>query len=226
MKSNEIAFRRINGRIVPIRVKKGAPSAKASADLKSGAALTAAGASISLGSGELASQLVKKSAQIRKNAKVKFGLGYRGFHRKGFWAGAQGAFDFVGHQFKGSYKRMMKSAATERSLSRGLFKLRNPVLIGGAFLGGSLMAAGLHRLNRQGDKRGVSLPEEIATNAAGIGAAGLGAAFYYRRLGLKSLANVVSFATARMKKSSRPWHIPINFKFKRGGPFKQGTLKF
>lgn len=222
MKSNEIAFRRINGRIVPIRVKKGAPSAKASTDLKQGAALVAGGVASSLVAGEAAARLVKKSAQFRQEAKTLFSLGYRGVKGRGlhFAGSPQASFNFGVNRAKAA--EQVASAVGKRVLSGGLFKLRNVALGAGALIGGSMIAAGLHRLNRQGDKKGVSLPEELATNAAGVAAAGLAAGFYYRRLGVSSLGSLVNLAYSRMKGRAR-MPVPVKFKW-RGG--HQGTLKF
>lgn len=210
--NKDVVFRRIRGRIVPIRKKTN--------DQAVGAALVGAGAATTVAGGEVAARMVQKSAAMRIRAKFDFNRIYSGFKKS---RTGQMAFDF----FKPKKEHMKKAegAVRTRAASARLFKMRNIPLGLGAVLGGALISSGLNKIQgNRGDKK-LSTQEEVAGNTVAGAVAIAGAAFYYRRLGLRNVTFLQSFARARAKGAARPFNIAI--KFKRGGALgKGGTLRF
>jgi hypothetical protein len=205
----EVVFRKIKGRIVPIRRKKADKP-----ELGKAGALGAAGFGIAAAAGEAGAWAVRKAAAMRTEAKIKFGVAHRALRRA--QAGQMG-FDFL--PGVGSRKSAQQAAVKTRIRSRMLFKSRNLILGFGALVGGSVLSQGLERIDDPD-----SIAEGITADVSGGGAvAGVAGAIYYRRLGVKGLGNLFKFTRARMKGMPRSQQIPIKFKSRVTG---QGTLKF
>jgi hypothetical protein len=205
--NKDVIFRRVNGRIIPIRKKTN--------DQATGAALVAAGAGVTVAGSEVAARMVQKSAAMRVKAKFDFNRVYRNFKRS---RTGQMTFGF----FKPKKEAMSgaRGAVKTRAAAAQLFKARKIPLGLGAALGAALIGAGLDKFQKD-----QSTAEEVATNTvAGAVATGAGV-FYYRRLGLRNVGLLKRFASAKKAGTPRPFNIPI--KFKKGGPFnKGGTLRF
>lgn len=214
----DVVFRRIRGRIVPIRQK--------SKDVATGAAMIAGGTALSIGAGEAAAQLVKAAAAKRVRAKFGFNRVYREFKRSGM--AGQGTFDFAGKgsaRMSGASAGVAAEAVKTRKSAFRLFKARNIALAVGSLGGAAFISLGLNKLTKHvGDKK-LGDPEELTNDVLGGAAAALATTFYYRRLGLKDARMLNLFRAAKTKGATRPFQIPISFK--KGGPFgKGGTFRF
>jgi hypothetical protein len=191
--SPQVIFRRVRGRIVPIR----ASEAKSRQRLAlSGVAHAAAGLGVAAGTGYGVAKLVRHASKQHLLANASFRV-----NRKLLKIGAaQGGT--VNSLLRHSVK--MGDAAKLRAGASRLFHLRNPLLAGGAIVGGALLGAGalrLHRAWQNKPKKDGSIAENATASAL---AAGVTAAAYYRALPVGSLSKVAANTFARLKGLPRP----------------------
>lgn len=220
--NQEVVFRRIRGRIIPIRKNM---TKKQNSELVKGAGYVAAGAAVSIGAGEGAAQLVKAAAAKRVKAKFEFNRIFRGFKRSG--KAEQVTFEFLrgANRFKGSAREAAQGAIKTRRSAFRLFKARNIVLGLGSLAGAALFSLGLNKIAKSVGNKELEDKEEAVNNIVGAVAAAAATSFYYRRLGLRNASLLKAFTSAKTKGAARPYPLPI--KFSKGGPFgKGGTFRF
>lgn len=198
-KQNEgILFRRVRGRIIPIRLtKKG-----------EGAIETASGFGASVAAGLVASKMVKKSAEIRVKASTIYRANKAELKLR---KTGQGSFHFMESNQKIISK--MKDAVKKRHFAARIFKARNVVLGAGAFIGASMISRGIDKMQKQENSLPVELGQDLASYGAALAASGL----YYKSLGVGGLG-AISKAVRRFRGFERGAHIPIKHKY--------GTLRF
>jgi hypothetical protein len=186
-KMSDVVFRRINGRIVPIKVKK---VAKGSAEL-------AGGAAVGVGTGIAAAKLVKKSSELTKQSRVKYRVASQMFDH---FTGQMNLFDKPDIH---KAQQTMKTATKIRYAGMKAFKLRNNLLLGGAAVSGVLIASGFKRIREA--MGGKKIKDEKVSKVAGTVAA-LGVyATYYHNLPLGSIAKVAVNTAARFRGKPRPF---------------------
>lgn len=188
-------FRRIRGRIVPIRIKD---------KNIQGAGAIAAGIGIGAATAEAAKYLVTKSAEIRIRARRDFKLAsaltkavQRSPEQLTLGLESQVAKDFAG------------KLAMKRYGSNLLYKARGPLLLAGGVLASSLISTGISKLRE--NKKNPQDPSEKAIQDLAVDAAttlGIGS-LYYKRLGVGKMAQAIKFAIMRARKIPRPVKIPI-----------------
>jgi hypothetical protein len=203
-----VVFRRIRGRIIPIRKK--------SKEAAQGAALAAGGIVTAVLSGEIASQMVKKSAAMRTEAKMSFNVASRALRRA---QARQMKFSFA--PGIGARREQIGAATNLRARGAKLFRARNLVLAAGALIGGSMLSEGLERFQK--DPMKGSAAGGVATDVAAGTVAYVAGAVYYRRLGVRGLGRLFGRVKARAAGTPRGEQIPIPFKSRI---FGKGTLKF
>lgn len=204
---DKVTFRRINGRIVPIR-QKGDTSERPKSSAKPFVAALAVGAATA----EAAAQAVKRSADIRMAAKKEFRIGYalEKAARKASQIGQQ-TLGFEMNTAKG-WKR---TQAAKRDIARMIFKARNPILAIGTTAAASLLGTAISRSKWFKKKnRDEQLMQDLGATAAA--ALGIGT-LYYSRLGVGPVKKAFDFALSRYRGIPKPF-IPI-----KG---VQGVLKF
>jgi hypothetical protein len=206
MSEKKYVFRRINGRVVPIRVKKDTDLERKKKAVALGAASVGVGATGAL----TAAGLVKRSADVRIKAKKDFRLARaleKSLKRDGMFGQLSlGLSDPVARNFK-------REALKNRKFSALMFKMRNPLLAATSLVAGNLLGSAVI----EATKKRETVTQEVAINtAAGLATLGV-SALYYRGLGVRG-ARGLRQAFARTNKKNRPWLIPI--------VGKQGTLKF
>lgn len=174
-------FRRIRGRVVPIRVTK---DINISPTLKTvgGAASIAAGATAAAYAGGKASNLIKQAAIAEDRARKLSVLVSK--------TGQMGLFNQVRHM--GPQKLL--------NLSTRLHKARNFTLLAGGIAGGALIAYGAKKFldENKSLKKNEQL-RNFTTVGGGFGAASTIAAFAYRRKihPLESLKAAINYAKSR-----------------------------
>lgn len=204
--SSDVTFRRVRGRIIPIRIKN-------KGELAQGAGLVATGVTASLAASEAAAQVVKKAATMRKAASASFKV--NNLIYKSLSDGGQLAFNFSKELKKAKAART--AAIGLRKLSFTVRHLRTPLLGAGVAGAGFLLGKGIERIVESQRNKQLGLAGEGIADAAGAGLA-LGAlAFYYKRIGAGSVATAFKYAKAAGTGTKLP-HIPIQTKF--------GFLKF
>lgn len=201
-KKGKVIFRRVNGRVIPIRIKQ---------NQLEGLGLAAGGVAVGASGAAGAAALVKASASVRQKAKKQFRL------VRALEASLKRSTGLGGQLTLGldnpSAKNFKREALKNRAFSKTLFKMRNPLLAASGLAASNLLAEGYLRAT----ERKESGVESAATQTiAGVAALGV-SSLYYRKLGLKGLRNL-THTLARTGKRARPSMIPI-----KG---VQGELKF
>lgn len=163
--SGDIAFRRIHGRIVPIRLNK------SQRETGKGLAISAAGAGVALGGASIYKRAVMASANLAKKGfdlitptKSVFGGG-----NKKFRSAAQMSFDDVLKAGNGANSEKAFRAAKNLSSFSGLVRKGAPVL------GGALFAYGATKIVNANKKK--KLHPETAAVIGAIGAGGIKPAY-------------------------------------------------
>jgi hypothetical protein len=187
MKNDQLVFRRVKGRIVPIRKKKPENS------LGNGLALTGSGLTAVVAGAEAAARTTKGAAALRAASKLRFRAANQIL--EGTRVGQQ-AFDFTGNVAAAT--RARRGASLLRMASIGLRKTRRPVLFGSALLGGAFIGKGLERTYEGATGSQLGTLGEGVTSIAGQGAALLAGGIYYKRLGLP-LRSALKYARALRK---------------------------
>lgn len=183
-----VVFRRIRGRIVPIKQGGDKPKKLSDAESKKrlvqGAVTSAAGAAVGVGSGALASHMLLESAKAENYSRT-LAKKFR-------------TLKDSGPMFAKAAANTGQSAAAARASSMRLFQNRLKVLKVGRFASAALLGVGIQRLYQGATKRDSSVPEEIAGSAAGSAAAYATFLPYYRSLGLRG-SSIVKAATRNIK---------------------------
>jgi len=210
MYNDVVRFIYKDGRVIPIRkhVKDIHHRLKAKENRREtykGIGLATGGVAAMAAGGEASARLVKKSAQLKAQAK-------RGFK---FYRSRQLSI----------FSELPKPAPEARALyrkqalmSKKLFKLRNPILGIGTVLGASLVASGVKKIVSGTTGKDYELLKETGSDIFSAGVSTAVGLYYYKRLGVKGLKNLIKQAAARRKNIPRPYHQPIKH--------KQGTLVF
>jgi hypothetical protein len=194
-KNNQVVFRRIHGRIVPIKVKKSDFKDK---NLREAGALAATGTISAVGAGLGAAKIVEKAAHMRKVAERNFSIAnsvLQNAKKTG-----QLSLDFVGNA---DLARVQKNAAVaQRAASFAVRKLRKPILSAGIVGTGFLAeeaAISFYKskfAKRHGIAHDPSRLERFGFQGLGhlAGLATLGV--YYKKLGAGSFKNAFKYAKA------------------------------
>lgn len=202
----DVVFRRIRGRIIPIRT-----GGKQSAIPKVGdsAKYAAAGVLAVAAGAEASSRIVKVAATVRQASKIKFraaNLVLGGANNAG-----QFMLDFGGDFAKA--RRLKTAGILMRRASTLIRSARRPILGGSILLGGFLLGRGIESGVESLRRKELKLPGEAAANIAGGAAALIGTALYYKRLGLP-LRGALKYGSAlRRGTIGNLPRIPINTKF-------------
>lgn len=173
--AEKMQFRRIRGRIVPIRMKKDTGSS----DRTKGAAIVAAGAGVSWGAGRTAAGMERDAAHLENAARKQAKSARNNFKL----ISRQGpAFKTVAHA---TFRAEGREALRSMIESRKAFKASGNLKATGLALGTSLIAGGVYQAlsgNRQG--RGIDTADKalVAGVAGTTAAVGIRAA-YERRFG-------------------------------------------
>lgn len=196
-----VVFRRINGRIIPIKNK--------SSETKKGAAEIAGGGAVAAGAGLGASAMVKKALDLSHRSKNEFRIANQNFRAATGMNIKAGTFANP-NLAKGAAKTI-RSAVGKRFVGKQLFRARNPVLHAGAAVAALLIGHGTNRIV-DAHKKDKSPNYGAIGKAVGItaGVATYGA--YYRGLGFKKPVELVANVISKFRKVPSP--------FRKYGPGK------
>lgn len=196
MSENKVAFRRIHGRIVPIRIKKAALHDAA----KSGGIGLAVGAASAVG----AAMAVTQSASIRHSARKAFKIAHRVLQSTAYGKQMMLGMSAAKVAKKANLARnAQRIAASNRVLSRSLFKLRNPILIAGALGATRLFAHSTEKIMEAYGNKETSLADLGVETAVGTAAAAGIGALYYSRLGVPA-KHLSAQVLGRLRNLNRP----------------------
>lgn len=188
MASKDFAFRRVHGKVIPIRLKK----SNRGTETKKGAALAGAGVVTAATSGNLAARATKEAAKFRINAKVysqkaqsllKKVSNTQGAGAKLEKAG-QMAFEFKIKPRAPRSEAFAKIALRNTLKSNGFKLLRKGLHVGGLATSTALLGTGFKKLYEgiSGDK--ADTKQEIISTAAGAGATfALSSAYAHKLMG-------------------------------------------
>lgn len=192
-------FRKIRGRIVPIRTAE-----ERSKKLKEGAASIAGGAAAATAAGVGTSVMVKKAMKFTHEAKNDYRVAQQNL-RAAFGFPLRGVLKHGG-------KNDITAAIGKRLAAKKMFRARNPLLHAGAAAAALLIGHGVNKvaegLNQNG-KKTEGTAGKIAGTAAAIATYGA----YYRGLGFKKPLEIAVNIYARTKGMARPFK-----KYGKGGP--------
>jgi hypothetical protein len=209
--ASNVVFRRINGRVIPIRVddNRGSDKQDKQKQLARGVAQTAAGAAVAGISGHLVSGVYKKAVQAAQNSRRDYKFGKKA---RDMFASGQMSFFEAGHVKSG--EAVMRSAVTKRFLARSAFRLRDPLLAAGTLAGAGLIYAGVKNVQESRDKK---VNPEATAGAATLVASVLSSGFYYHGVGVRRAVDLVRNVVARHRGVRRPVQVPFPGKY---GPTK------
>lgn len=178
----DVVFRRVRGRIVPIRVQKSTPKNKT--DLKKaagGLAVAGAGFGLSAGAGRLAARFVRESAHFENSAR-EFSKQARNALKhfpNGGSKTSQMSFKFSQSEALKATRNATRSAA----ISKILHTNRNVVKGAGIVLGTALIGQGLKAAYEGATGKKVGVPGEFAAQATSGAAALAVGTSYFKKLG-------------------------------------------
>lgn len=158
----KITFRRIRGRIVPIKVKK------QHKDLAAGGALVAAGATVGIQAGKLAANMVLTSAHLENKSRQ---LNFK-----------YGVLAEEGPKYRKAAIEMGEATLRTRLKSFRLFSSRLKVLKYGKIGAAALVGAGLNKLYEGATKKDAGSAGDILGHVAGTAAGFALLTPYYARL--------------------------------------------
>lgn len=179
-----IQFRKIHGRIVPIRDKSAEKKHEAVNQVVKGAAIVAAGVGVAFVAGKVAAFAVKQSAQFANTAR-DFAKAARA-SRTAMDAkdAGQMAFKFVDHG--AAFKTAGRNALRSQVISEALYRNRKLVKGAGIALGAGIIGQGVKTSYEAATGKKLGTKGQIAASAAGtVAALGTGAA-YFKSLGSSS----------------------------------------
>lgn len=208
MADSQIAYRKIRGRIVPIRIKR-------DDQLKAGLKTAGAGVVAGAATAELASRATKKAAAYRVAAQRMFRASNAVLQSAA--RNKQMLFDFAGNAAQA--KDAKTAAILMRHRAKLLRRARVPILGVGTTIAGYLLGKGAENIQESQTGRQLGIAGEGLAQVVGAGAATGILSLYYKRLGLRSFRKAFRYAkaTAVGAKDTLP-RIPIKT--------KHGTLKF
>lgn len=192
-------FRRINGRIVPIRDAK-----ERSKERKQGAASIVAGAAAAGGAGVGTAAIVKKAQKFSLEAKNDYRVAQQNL-RAAFGS------PFLRVMKKGG-KNDITAAIGKRIIAKKMFRARNPLLHAGAAASALLIGHGVTKISESYQKKGET-SKVPAGKIAGAAAAFTTYGAYYRGLGFKKPLEIAINVYSRAKGMARPFK-----KYGKGGP--------
>lgn len=165
----KVIYRRIRGRIIPIKIKGQSQDVLLTKKTALGAAQAATGAGVAAYSGNKAYHFLRASADAENLAR--------------------GA------------KIAKKKAASLMQISKGFHMSRNVALLGGAVVGGALIAKGFQNIFRDNKhlKKKEAVGGQVAKFAGGFAvASAIGALAYRRRVNpIESIHKAVAYARSR-----------------------------
>lgn len=186
--ANDVTFRRVRGRIIPIRKKEGSSIDRTKT--AQGVGLVTAGATTAASAGTLAAVAANKAVKFRVNSNVYSKKAQeiarsnpRGSTlRKNFEKSGQMKFEFKVDQSK--YNPYLKTAKTSAMKSSGYRTLRKGFRLGGLAVSTALIGSGLKKGYEGVTGKKADTKEEIISNAAGAGATfALSSAYAHKKLG-------------------------------------------
>lgn len=193
--ANDVVFRRINGRIVPIRRKKG--ETRTEKAVKGGVA-TALSAGVAAGSGRYASNVVLASATVEDAARTaekaitkKVRAAATRFAKK--TVPEQETLHFMAKEFQTKFKpsteEAFRKAASLSKRSENLFKRRIIIRRAGAGIAGGLLGYGAVKGVEAATGKDLSRSDAGKVfEAAAIAGGALAGLAYYSRLGGRKAA--------------------------------------
>lgn len=162
-KKGDVIFRRIRGRIVPIRVKPGVKRLSVKQKNKalvSGLVRTGAGFGIAAGLTGLGTVLFGEAQLLGKEARsmgeTAYGFIHKGIKERGATPGARKARSIL---WRGAVKRARK---VKRMAYGG-----KGLVFGGSLLGGALVSAGVERIIKKDPRKSATLRESMVADVTG-----------------------------------------------------------
>lgn len=209
-----IVFRRIRGRVVPIRLDS-QKLAEKRGNIAKGAGAIVGGLGISAIAGKGAAKMVEEASALRMTGTALF----RGGRMR---AAAQAAGQST---FKGAFRGIdpaltIAKGIRQRWLGQKLFANRNKVLLGGAALGAAAIGYGIHKIAKETTDKETQkkFKTDQAAAVLGASAAAIASAIYYKHLGLKGLKNNIIAISRKLKGVATGTNVPIKH--------RQGTFRF
>jgi hypothetical protein len=188
MDKKNVAFRRVHGRVIPIKLRNNIQGK----EIASGVGLASAGVVTAATSGDLAARATKKAAHFKINSNIYAQKAASMFNRvargsskaKQAEKAGQMAFAFkikpMPHMSKAFEKIAMKSALK----SKGFVYLKKGLKGGGHALSAGLIGQGLKKVYEGASGKKADTKEEVIATAAGAGATfALSSAYTHRLLG-------------------------------------------
>lgn len=188
MPKDRMVFRRVNGRIVPIKKREGH-----SIDIKKsgqGAGLIAGGAVTAVGAGSMAAVATKKASQFRVQSRLYSQKASEVLSRIRSGSTRYEKLEKVGQMSFGfkispkTYDPYTKTAASSALKSQGFRTLRKGFRLGGLAISAALIGTGIKRGYEGLTGRKADTREEVVANVAGTGATfALSSAYAHRMFG-------------------------------------------
>lgn len=193
-------FRRIHGRIVPIK-----DANERSKQRVKGAAEIVAGAAAAGGAGVGTAVMVKKAQKFALEAKNDYRVAQSNL-RAAFGS------PFLRVMKKGG-KNDITAAIGKRLISKKMFRARNPILHAGAAVSALLIGAGVTKVAESFNKKNDKATHKAIGSVAGTAAAVATYGAYYRGLGFTKPLEIAVNVYSRAKGMARPFK-----KYGKGGP--------
>jgi hypothetical protein len=190
-----LVFRRINGRIVPIKLSK-----QRKKDLKTGTALVGAGLAVGAGTGVGVAKVVQVHKKVFKASNVAY---------KAAADSMRGQLNLFSTPHA---KETMAKAVTKRFIASKMFRARGKMLAAGITLSSIILGEGITRIHKgiTGEKD-QSVSSSIGERAAASVTTALVLGAYYKALPVKGLGKIAQNISAWRKGMPRP-HMAEWFK--------------
>lgn len=200
-KKSDLVFRRVNGRIIPIKSRK--------KQFAEGAGLAIAGAVAGASAGDVAARATKEAAKFRTNANLYSKKAEMLIKRIRRGKSTAEKLEQVG-QIRFSFKvnPKFKSEAFEKIAlknalrSKGFTNLKKGLKLGGLATSAALLGTGFKKLYASTTGEKADTKQELISGAAGAGATfALSSAYSHRLLGggKKNLAKAIKFGIRAAK---------------------------
>jgi hypothetical protein len=204
--ANDVVFRRIHGRIIPIRKKHGA-----SVDLPTvgkGAAHVAVGAATAIGAGSIAAGATKRASQFRVQSRIYSQKAAEVLSRIRRGPSRYDKIEKLGQLNFGfkftpkTYDPFSKTATSHALKSQGFRSLRKGFRLGGLAASTAFISTGLKKLYEGTTGKKADTKTEVIATASGAGATfALSSAYAHRMLGggRQNLVRAVKFGLRAAK---------------------------
>lgn len=188
-----VAFRRINGRVVPIKTDMLSKKERKVAAVQ-GAAGVAGGAAAAITTGAGTAAAVRNASKFTVKSRI-------------MWQNAKatlspGQLHLPGLKTEAAAQKVIRKAVATRFVAGKVFKYRNPVLLAGAGVAASLSAYGATKINEA--LTGKKNESGKIASAAATAATATTFAVYSHKLPVKGLGKIIANTIAKMKGNPTP----------------------